>query len=96
MILCPTCKHQELTGALFCSECGARLVVSEVPTTNSIEGNQTGLLVSAPVQHSTRPTTQSPTGPISERTLSLHLIEHYRFNGNKTWLEHSALPIPKS
>lgn len=75
MILCPNCKHQELTGALFCSECGGRLVVSEVPTTNSIEGNQTGLLVSAPVQHSARPTTQSPTGPFSERTVSLHLIE---------------------
>ena len=28
MIVCPNCKHQELDGALFCSECGAQLVFS--------------------------------------------------------------------
>jgi len=26
MILCPNCSHEELVGALFCSECGAQLV----------------------------------------------------------------------
>jgi hypothetical protein len=26
MIVCPNCKHQELDGSLFCSECGAQLV----------------------------------------------------------------------
>lgn len=26
MIECPVCKHQEFVGALYCSECGARLV----------------------------------------------------------------------
>jgi hypothetical protein len=25
MILCPNCQHQEIAGALFCSECGAQL-----------------------------------------------------------------------
>lgn len=25
MILCPTCRHEELVGTLFCSECGAEL-----------------------------------------------------------------------
>lgn len=25
MIVCPSCKHEEIIGALFCSECGARL-----------------------------------------------------------------------
>jgi len=25
MIMCPTCQHQEVEGALFCSECGAQL-----------------------------------------------------------------------
>ena len=33
MIICPNCKHQELDGALFCSECGAQLVF----TTNNEE-----------------------------------------------------------
>ena len=31
MIVCPNCKHQELDGSLFCSECGAQLVFT---TTN--------------------------------------------------------------
>jgi pSer/pThr/pTyr-binding forkhead associated (FHA) protein len=25
MIVCPSCKHEELVGALYCSECGAEL-----------------------------------------------------------------------
>ena len=73
MILCPNCRHQELNGALFCSECAARLVISETPTTNSIERNQTGLLMVQPRQ-------PSPPAPVvstssMETTVSLHLIE---------------------
>lgn len=30
MIVCPNCKHQEMDGALFCSECGAQLVFSNI------------------------------------------------------------------
>ncbi|MBN1303781.1 MAG: FHA domain-containing protein [Anaerolineales bacterium] len=26
MIICPNCQHQEISGALFCSDCGAQLV----------------------------------------------------------------------
>ena len=33
MIECPACKHQEFVGALFCGECGTRLVrLSSSPT----------------------------------------------------------------
>ncbi len=28
MIVCPNCKHENMDGALFCSECGAQLVFS--------------------------------------------------------------------
>ncbi len=32
MIECPSCKHQEFVGTMYCSECGTRLVcVSPVP-----------------------------------------------------------------
>jgi hypothetical protein len=73
MILCPNCRHQELNGALFCSECGARLVISETPTTNTIERNQTGLLMVQPRQ-------PSPPAPVvstssMDASVSLHLIE---------------------
>ena len=52
MIICPTCKHEEIVGALFCSECGAALSHAEVsptvtlvvendkiPDTSSLEDN---------------------------------------------------------
>jgi len=32
MIQCPNCKHQELPGALFCSECGTQLVAADTLT----------------------------------------------------------------
>ena len=33
MIECPSCKHQEFVGTLYCTECGTRLVsISPVPT----------------------------------------------------------------
>lgn len=44
---------------------------------------------SAPVDNGT----QWTMWPMGAAWLSLHLIEHYRFNGNKTWLEHHALPV---
>ncbi len=73
MILCPNCHNQELSGALFCGECGARLVVTEVPTTHHIERNQTGLLM-----FQSRPS--SPPSPVvspstADAAVSLHLIE---------------------
>jgi len=37
MITCPNCKHQELTGALFCSECGAQLTYTEKLSTQSFK-----------------------------------------------------------
>ncbi len=37
MILCPNCHHQEVAGALFCSECGARLVLSDEATTQYLK-----------------------------------------------------------
>jgi len=37
MIKCTNCQHENLTGALFCSECGARLVANENLTTHAIK-----------------------------------------------------------
>jgi pSer/pThr/pTyr-binding forkhead associated (FHA) protein len=35
MIICPNCHNKEMDGALFCSECGAQLVVEEFSNTHS-------------------------------------------------------------
>lgn len=73
MILCPNCHNQELNGALFCSECGARLVVAEAPTTHGIERNQTGML--SPHTRPPFPPDVSSGNGAEEMVVSLHLIE---------------------
>lgn len=38
MIECPSCKHQQFVGTLYCDECGTRLVhVAPAPATGPIE-----------------------------------------------------------
>ena len=36
MIVCPSCKHEEIVGALFCSECGATLSFLEMSPTETL------------------------------------------------------------
>ena len=40
MIVCSNCSHVNMAGALFCSECGARLGASDPLTTQSIKSGQ--------------------------------------------------------
>jgi pSer/pThr/pTyr-binding forkhead associated (FHA) protein len=73
MISCPNCHYNEITGALFCSECGARLVEVEVPTTHHIEKSTTANL-------SFQQKNQSPPVPVMSQaavdtSISLHLID---------------------
>lgn len=37
MIVCPNCKHKELDGSLFCSECGAQLVFTSTNDNDVVE-----------------------------------------------------------
>jgi len=39
MIMCPACQHQEVEGALFCSECGAQLQNVASLVTQNIQTN---------------------------------------------------------
>ncbi len=75
MILCPNCHNQELSGAMFCSECGARLVVAEAPTTHHIERNQTGLLMFQSRPSSPPAQAMPATTGAMDAAVSLHLIE---------------------
>lgn len=41
MIVCPNCKHNNLAGTMFCSECGAQLVGKDSLITQTITPGQT-------------------------------------------------------
>lgn len=56
MIECPSCKHREFVGTLYCSECGTRLVNVTPAPTISIPRDQVNLEASA-----TKPSV--PEGP---------------------------------
>lgn len=47
MPTCPNCRHHELPGAIFCSQCGALLEASTPRTTQKVT-QSTGQLVSEP------------------------------------------------
>lgn len=40
MIVCPNCRHNNLNGSMFCSECGAHLVASDHLVTQNISPDQ--------------------------------------------------------
>lgn len=73
MIVCPNCKHEELEGALFCGECGTKLVMTDLPTTHNIESGQPDLSMFQPRPESSRPAAE--TGQAADLSLSLHLVE---------------------
>lgn len=69
MIECPTCKHQEFVGSLFCSECGTRLVrVAALPT---IEVSRERIEREA---RTTKPGTQEGPGLESGAIVGLRVI----------------------
>lgn len=40
MIVCPNCRHNNMTGSMFCSECGAHLISSDNLVTQNIAPDQ--------------------------------------------------------
>lgn len=84
MILCPNCHHQEIPGALFCSECGAQLVTVEAPTTQHIKRTPSDMLSGQPSgQPATTATRPAPSGGLvhpnggsADAVVSLHVIEN--------------------
>jgi len=73
MILCPNCHHQEVAGALFCSECGAQLVSTQRVSTQVIRKNQSDILSSV-MDPSSPPDHHVQTGPI-DTSVSLYLVD---------------------
>lgn len=64
MIICPNCHHENIHGAIFCGECGARLISTNL-TTQSL-----GSTEQSPIAGATTPSTS-----VVEGVISLHLME---------------------
>jgi pSer/pThr/pTyr-binding forkhead associated (FHA) protein len=74
MIQCPNCKHQELPGALFCSECGTQLVTAD--TLTSPLANQSAESLGFDSQES-NPAVMPAAGPfipVKNIVISLHVV----------------------
>ena len=42
MIICPDCKHENMDGTVFCSDCGAQLIGPDFMTTRNMEADIQG------------------------------------------------------
>lgn len=72
MIVCSNCKHTNMAGTLFCSECGAALGVGDSITTQNIKSEQIN-----EVQHNGKKG-KHPTTPLTaalNNWVTLHLLD---------------------
>ncbi len=74
MILCPNCQHHEISGALFCSECGAQLIILEPVSTQALYHSQSDQLQGDESPAATKTPTSS-LKPAQEISVTLHLVE---------------------
>lgn len=73
MIICPNCKHKELEGAYYCSECGSQLAAIDTFSTQALKRATSTPLTSPFLVMPTKPLTSSiDTGEIQ---VSLHFVE---------------------
>lgn len=71
MSVCPNCNHDNMVGALFCSECGAQLMGKDDLVTQNISTNQ---MKSAPPDHSVPKAFPIDAGGV-DAWGSLHLLD---------------------
>jgi len=75
MILCPNCHHEELPGALFCSECGTRLISIDHLTTQSLQKSPSDMLDSKKVSPPKEPLMAGKNSPDAESQISINIID---------------------
>jgi hypothetical protein len=73
MIICPNCRHEELQGALFCSECGAQLAFTDRLSMKSIQQVEEETSKPQVVPGDVR--TTSTLRPGGESQISLHMVD---------------------
>ena len=59
MIICPQCQHNELIGAVFCSECGSRLEIDDITELRTTI-YEDPFPISAPLSESDLPSVKPP------------------------------------
>ena len=72
MILCPNCQHHEITGALFCSECGRKIIDVTDDSTQTAQYAQDNSNTTDSIQPSAFPPSQFD----SVEGLSLFIISN--------------------
>lgn len=72
MIICPNCKHNEVEGALFCSDCGAQLINVRMMATQDLPSSSPGLNQPVTERRGTAPVRTTSS---LESCLSLHFVE---------------------
>jgi len=70
MIICPNCQKQEVSGAIFCSQCGAALTETPTLTTHKINTAETR----AKFKGDTTPFRPAPPAAL-DSWVSLHIID---------------------
>jgi len=70
MIVCSNCKHTNISGALFCSECGAQLIGSDMLTTQNMAPD----LVQEVVKSDVSPAKPAPVAALNT-WITLHLMD---------------------
>jgi hypothetical protein len=69
MIICPNCQHKEISGAIYCSKCGAQLIDTSIAT-HKIHTAETRREVERSTAHIQPP----PSQPL-QSWISLHMID---------------------
>ena len=72
MILCPNCQHHEVSGALFCSDCGTQLVFPESLSTQAIYRSQSDTTLGISTR---QPNFPAPAQTAVDALVSLLLLE---------------------
>lgn len=67
--VCPNCHHQELLGALFCSECGTKLIEETGLSTAVVPGTDSKI-----VDRPSQPAVPPSPAPAVDAVASLHIL----------------------
>lgn len=94
MIICSTCQHQEVVGALFCSECGAQLHNMGSLSTHNIQTNEikrNGFDAPPPIRK-TKSDTSSATLQVLDGGQIIPLSDRSEFTMGRVSDEQTIMP----